>query len=153
MAYNNYFPVTYQPMYSQQYQQPYSTQIQPSQAPVAPQNNNSIQWVQGEAGAKAYPLPPNSNALLMDAECECFYIKSVDASGMPLPLRVFEYKEVLANNETIDMTHSHDEKPAEEYATKQELDDIKRMLEEIKSNQTNQQKRDKGDRNNGKQSV
>ena len=31
--------------------------------------------------------------MLMDSEGERFYLKSADASGMPLPLRVFEYKE------------------------------------------------------------
>ena len=148
MAYNNYFPVTYQPVYSQQHQYPQAYSQMAAQAPVAPQNSNSIQWVQGEAGAKAYPLAPNSNALLMDAESEIFYIKSVDASGMPQPLRIFEYKEVFPVSETVDVSHSHDDKP--EYATKEELNDIKKMLEEIK---TNQSKHNKGDRNNGKQSL
>ena len=29
----------------------------------------------------------------MDSESNSFYIKSCDASGMPLPLRIFDYKE------------------------------------------------------------
>ena len=29
----------------------------------------------------------------MDSEGERFYLKSADASGMPMPLRIFEYKE------------------------------------------------------------
>lgn len=29
----------------------------------------------------------------MDSESNTFYIKSADASGMPMPLRIFDYKE------------------------------------------------------------
>ena len=31
--------------------------------------------------------------MLMDSENSTFYIKSTDASGMPMPLRVFDYTE------------------------------------------------------------
>ena len=31
--------------------------------------------------------------LLMDSESNSFFIKSADVSGMPLPLRIFDYKE------------------------------------------------------------
>ena len=80
MAYN-YFPATYQPLnYAQQ-----------------TQNNASIIWVQGIAGAKAYPVAPSNSVQLMDSESDHFFIKSTDASGMPMPLRVFEYKEVSIN--------------------------------------------------------
>lgn len=34
-----------------------------------------------------------NSVLLMDSENSTFYIKSTDASGMPLPLRVFDYNE------------------------------------------------------------
>ena len=53
----------------------------------------SIIWVQGEEGAKAYMVAAGNSVLLMDSENSAFYIKSTDASGMPLPLRVFDYKE------------------------------------------------------------
>ena len=59
--------------------------------PAPPQSG--LQWVQGEAAAKAYLVAPNSSVLLMDSEKETFYIKSTDASGMPLPLRIFDYTE------------------------------------------------------------
>ena len=39
------------------------------------QPNNGINWVQGIEGGKAYQLPPNSNAVLMDSENDgIFYI-------------------------------------------------------------------------------
>ena len=61
------------------------------------QQSNGIVWVQGEAGAKSFLVAPNQSVLLMDSESNVFYIKSSDASGMPLPLRVFEYTETTQN--------------------------------------------------------
>ena len=71
------------------YQQPNYVNTNPT-----PKNDtSSIIWVQGEAGAKAYPVQPGCSVVLMDSENPYFYIKMADASGMPLPLRVFEYSE------------------------------------------------------------
>ena len=69
--------------------------VQPVQQVPTPaqQTNNGLVWVQGEAAAKSHPVAPNCTVMLMDSEGERFYLKSADASGMPLPLRVFEYKE------------------------------------------------------------
>ena len=93
MAYNNYFPMSYQPMYYQpQYQPPQVQQAQ--QAAPAQQQSNGLIWVQGEGGAKSYLVAPNTTVMLMDSETQRFFLKSADASGMPLPLRTFEYKEV-----------------------------------------------------------
>ena len=76
-------------MNANQMQNPVMSQAMPSQA----QTTNSLIWVQGEAGAKSYLVAPNATVMLMDSEGERFYLKSADASGMPLPLRVFDYKE------------------------------------------------------------
>lgn len=93
-----YYSPFYRPTYYDQMQTPsFNQQYQPTmtaQPPTpAPQTNNGLVWVQGEAAAKSYPVAPNSTVMLMDSEGERFYLKSADASGMPLPLRVFEYKE------------------------------------------------------------
>lgn len=85
MAYNSYFPTGYQPVY---YNHPAG--YQPAQQPAS----NSIQWVQGENGAKSYIVPQGQSILLMDSESSRFYIKSADNTGMPLPLRIFEYNEI-----------------------------------------------------------
>ena len=76
--------------FNQQYQQPIT---QPMQTTSAPQNNNGLVWVQGEAGAKSYLVAPNATVMLMDSENSVFYLKSADSSGMPMPLRIFDYKE------------------------------------------------------------
>ena len=65
----------------------------PSQTMQVQQPNNGLIWVQGESGAKSYLVAPNATVMLMDSEGERFYLKSADASGMPLPLRIFDYKE------------------------------------------------------------
>jgi hypothetical protein len=53
----------------------------------------TVGWVQGgEAGAKQHYVPPNSTAVLFDADnAEIFYWKSTDSSGMPT-IRVADFK-------------------------------------------------------------
>ena len=88
MNYNG-FPATYNPMNYQPVQQTPVPNFNQQQ-----NNGNSILWVQGEAGAKAYPVAPGNSLLLMDSEARQFYIKSTDQSGMPQPLRIFSYEEI-----------------------------------------------------------
>ena len=92
-----YRPTYYDPIqqsqtgqFNQQFQQP---TVPPTAQPMAQQGSNGLIWVQGEAGAKSYIVAPGNTVMLMDSEGERFYLKSADASGMPMPLRVFEYKE------------------------------------------------------------
>lgn len=93
-----YYAPFYRPTYYDQMNTPSFNQ-QPMVQPVqqmptpTPQTNNGLVWVQGEAAAKSYPVAPNCTVMLMDSEGDRFFLKSADASGMPLPLRVFEYKE------------------------------------------------------------
>lgn len=68
-------------------------QHQQQMAQLAQQNSGGILWVQGEEGAKAYLVAAGNSVMLMDSENSTFYIKSTDASGMPLPLRIFDYTE------------------------------------------------------------
>lgn len=121
--YNPYFPATYQPVYqpNYQYNQPQAQpQVQPT-APVPQQNPNSgLIWVQGEAGAKSYLVAPNTTVMLMDSEGDRFYLKSADASGMPMPLRIFEYKEAVQN----ERGHTQ-EGDLSSYATKDEFEAFK----------------------------
>lgn len=92
-----YRPTYYDPVqqnqmgqFNQQFQ---PTATPPATQPIAQQVNNGLTWVQGEAGAKSYIVAPGNTVMLMDSEGERFYLKSADASGMPMPLRIFEYKE------------------------------------------------------------
>ena len=89
-----YQPTYYNPTPARQDVPQYNQQYQPmAQTVQAPQNNNGLIWVNGEVGAKSYLVAPGNTVMLMDAENSTFYLKSADASGMPMPLRVFDYKE------------------------------------------------------------
>ena len=114
----------------------------PTNTPSQPTNpqDNSINWVQGEAGAKSYPVAPSQSVMLMDSENEVFYIKTVDASGMPLPLRIFDYKERNAQEKEVEEVPQID---MSNYITREEF--------EKRINGINNSR--KGRNNNGKSSV
>lgn len=90
------------------------------------QHNNGIIWVQGESGAKAYPVEPRNSVLLMDSEKDCFYIKSTDSSGVPMPLRTFMYSEVVQQPVRQVEAPSNDQ----QYITREEFEEFKRMIQE-----------------------
>lgn len=95
--------MAYNPFFYQNYQQ----QFQPQQ--------NTINWVQGIEGAKAYPVGAGNSVLLMDSDNQFMYIKTADASGMP-NLKIYEYKEVQENVKSASV-------PMDEYVTKKEFED------------------------------
>lgn len=90
----------YRAPYVPQQMQPQQMQMQPQQMPPPQQNQvgNGLIWVQGEAGAKSYLVAPGTTLMLMDSEAQTFYIKQADASGMPMPLRIFDYTERTAQS-------------------------------------------------------
>lgn len=52
-----------------------------------------VNWVQGEAGAKASVNPPPGVPLiLLDSEQQTFYIKTTDNNYVPQPLQIYDYK-------------------------------------------------------------
>lgn len=116
MAYN-YFPMNYQPV---QYVQPQMQQ------PVAQQNTGII-WVQGEAGAKAYPVANGNSVLLMDSERSYFYIKTTDASGIPQPIRRFKYEEETEKKEVAPVVPSID---TSKFITREEFEERFATLKE-----------------------
>lgn len=113
MAYNNGFPIGYQPMYYPSMQAQAQPQVQ--------QVNNGIIWVQGESAAKSYPVAPNSSVPLWDSEANVIYIKSADMSGMP-SIKVLDY--TMRNN----APKSPEIAPVSDFATK---NDILHLEEEI----------------------
>lgn len=99
----------------------------PVQTPT--QQNSGIVWVQGEAGAKSYLVGAGQSVLLMDSESSSFFIKSTDASGMPQPLRVFDYTE---------RTQAHQNMPQavevnfDKFVTRAEFEELKASLNKRK---------------------
>lgn len=128
MAFGNPYQPGYMPSYYQMGQQMPSAmpdQLAQLRQAAYPQQQQTAQqtapiiWVQGEEGAKAYMVAAGNSVLLMDSENSTFYIKSTDASGMPQPLRVFDYSERTASQKQPAQTM---QTPKEEYVTRQEFD-------------------------------
>lgn len=124
-------PLNYSPYYN-----PYLNPYQPQQITQPPTGNtlqaqsavnNGIIWVQGEAGAKSYLVGAGNSVLLMDSEQSRFYIKATDASGMPMPLRIFEYSEVSTGNAPASPSNA---KTDNDYVTHEELE---RRLKELET--------------------
>lgn len=129
MAYPNYYNPYQQPYY-QPPMQDQLAQLRQNQYQQQPaQNagsNNPIIWVQGEEGAKAYMVAAGNSIMLMDSEASTFYLKSTDASGMPLPLRIFDYTERVTAPKTPAQAQ---QAPGAEYVTRQEFDALAAKLE------------------------
>lgn len=102
-----------------QYQQQAMPQMVQQATQQPQQSGNSIIWVQGEAGAKSYLVAPGSTVMLMDSEGSTFYLKSADNSGMPMPLRIFDFKERAAGQKPA---AEAPEAPKVEYVTRAEFD-------------------------------
>lgn len=143
MAYNNGFPMGYQPYpqttYAQQYQQ--SQQYQNQQAQPSP----NLIWVQGEAAAKSYPVAPNSSVPLWDSEADVIYIKSADMSGMP-SLKILDYTMRNVAPRSADIS------PQSGFATKDDISHLKEELDALKAKfeRMGDKRKEKSD---GKQSV
>ena len=114
MAYNNYFPATYQPMYQQPVYQP---QIQQNTQP------SSLMWVNSYAEAQMYPVAPNNAVALWDSSSPAIYVKQADASGRPT-LKVFD---IVERSESAPAKDSK----GIDYATKGDLAAFSASLEAI----------------------
>lgn len=137
--YNNPYP------YNNPYQ-PYTPPMQ-YQQPQTQQPDTSIIWVQGESGAKAYPVQNGKSVVLFDSESEHFFIKTADASGMPQPLRIFSFSEV---NETEMKAPAID---TSNFITREEFEDLVVELNRLKSHQTQQTYQRKENKVNGKSPI
>ena len=113
-------------------------------APTPPQPDTSIIWVQGEGGAKAYPVQNGKSVVLFDSESEHFFIKTVDASGMPQPLRIFSY------SETNGTDMKANEIDTSQFITRDEFEDA---LEKLRNRQQSQSTYQRKEHKNGKPSI
>lgn len=104
---------------------------------------NSVIWVQGEAGANAYPVARGQTVMLMDSNpnSNMFYLKSADPySGRPLPLERYHYQKVVEVNQNDQQssygvesqTTSANYVPREEFdSLKSQLDQLQKTLDEL----------------------
>lgn len=136
MAYNNGFPTTYAPVYYTPY-----TPVQGAQTAQQPAQSNSIIWVSGEGGAKAYLVAPNTTVQLWDSEAQTIYLKSADASGMP-SMKVLDYtiRDLSPANPHVGGDKSGNTNH-QEYATKAELEALTARLNTLKDEINNAKKK------------
>lgn len=139
----NPYNTPYTGMYGNNYQQ-YSQYQVPLNFPPSQQVDAGMIWVQGESGAKAYPVQNGKTVVLFDSESQRFFIKSTDMSGIPQPLRIFEYTET---NENETKTPAID---TSMFVTKDELNDAINSLKQHNGNNNNQ---GRNGNKNGKPSV
>lgn len=90
-------------------------------------NNSSISWVQGEAGAKAYPVGAGNTVLLLDSENPVFYLKSTDNTGMPQPLRIFKFEEITGQS----INQSSQKIDLENYITREEFEELEYKIDKL----------------------
>ena len=123
----------YQPMQQPAQPQPMMQQTppvmqQPVQAlqPMPQPTNNTMIWVQGEAGAMSFLVGNGNTVPLWDSENQTVYIKTVDASGMP-SMRVLDYTERTAAQRTPAAA------PMPDYVTRAEFQAVVDELEALKA--------------------
>lgn len=105
---------------------------QQSVQPAVPQSTAFQQiFVQGEAGAKAFQLPPGCTfATLWDTEAQIFYIKRIDQNGRPFPLEAYDYTpHVDPASQPIDLSKYVTTEQLSQYVTVAQL---KELLENSK---------------------
>ena len=86
------------------------------QAMAVPQQGGQIIRVNGENGARAFSMPPNSAAILLDENMDVFYLKSTDGAGYPT-INAYEFKPLQKAAPV----------PTADYVTRAEFDELKGM--------------------------
>ena len=104
----------------------------PAPQPMADLTQDSyFIWVQGEAGAKSYPVARGTTLPLFDTEGDFIYFKSVDNNGIPLPL----VKKVLSDPpvETRVAAVPTTALDTGNYVTKHEYDELEKKCSELEN--------------------
>lgn len=147
MAYNNSFPMSYQPMQMYYPQVPAVQQTQPQQQQTTTTGvmNTGIIWVQGEAGAKSYLVAPNTTVQLWDSESQVIYLKSADSSGMPT-MKILDY--TIRDNNNNTQAVAQQISTTSDFATisdinslKDELNALKEKIDSLNTSSTNSSRR------------
>lgn len=129
--YGNYYGAVPDMLNQYKFQQPMMQQQSPPiMQPTQP--TSDFIWVQGEAGAKAYLVVPNSTVTLWDSENATIYLKSADGSGVP-SMRILDFTERTQNaREThAERTTGHACKCGDKFISKEELTALQAKISEL----------------------
>lgn len=80
---------------------------------------SDLQFVNGIESAQMYAMPPNSKAILMDANRARFYLKETDAAGMA-KVTAYDFTEA-----------ADDSKPQADFVTRAEFDELRSKYESL----------------------
>lgn len=129
---------------NQMYQQPqnFVPQAQNYMMQTQPQMSSNRIWAQGEAGAKAYLVAPNTSVDIWDSEARTIYVKSADRNGMP-SMQIIDY---TIRGESPKLEEVSQYVSIEEFnALKDELNHIKEQLKHsVRQENRSKQNRPKG---------
>ena len=112
---------------NQMMQQP--IQGMPQQMPQPQTAQNGINWVQGEAAAKSFPVAPGAIVTLWDSEQPVIYVKSADNTGMPT-MRIMDYTERV---QATRMPQNVPNAVTQDYVTREEFAALAARVEEYES--------------------
>ena len=79
----------------------------------------------------------------MDAEKNTFFIKSADASGMPLPLRIFDYTERTQQQSSEPQVQNQNPVQTQDYITREEFEERIAEIMQTADKKTAPQRKDK----------
>ena len=95
---------------------PYQNNWQPTYTPSYPSMNTvqrtqgNLIWINGLDGAKAYPMMPNTNVILLDSTAPYAYLKFTDAANFPTIERFKIIKDpIVESSETAPLYATHEE--------------------------------------------
>lgn len=121
-GYNNWQPGNFVPQSPVSSNPPYRYQASMTSPQLQYDSNQKpalqVPWVNGEVGAQAYIIAPNSTVLLMDSDNPIFYIKTSDASGKAV-IQAFKYQEVKSESPVSS---------SDNYVTKKEFEEFKSSI-------------------------
>lgn len=128
------------------YYQQYPYNIYPNQSYSS--NFKSMEWVDGEVGAKAFQMPqgwPSETPIVLwDNSEKKIYLKSWNQMGMPNPIQELDYEIKERTNPALLPANISGDAP--NYVTREDFDKFKQELRSMISNNNNNNNRGGGNR-------
>lgn len=144
MAYSNYFPASYQPMYPQGYN-PYIQQ-QAAQQSQQIQNNGLVN-VRSRTEAQNYPVAPGNSVTFKDESGPFVYVKTMGFSQLDRP--TFETFRLVREEDAAESTRSDESEKGidlSNYALKADLAALREDLEALREEMKQKPSTKKGDK-------
>lgn len=140
MAYNSYFPASYQPMFYPQYQQQNQAAVQQQQI-----QNGGLVSVRNRAEAEGYPVAPGNSVTFKDETSPYIYVKTMGFSQLDRP-SFDTFRLVKEDEPTMPEKSKSDDVPQgkvdlTEYVKKAEFEAFSARLEALEDKLTKKTKK------------